>query len=99
MLSNQHALFVKFHGETTHKPARISITSKRFKSRVIFSYDYDFNNTLENAESWLRSRGFNLTGMFENGDAGYVILSDSFVDPREAVAPRASKMILIGTNI
>ena len=44
-LNNSHksqdfSLLVKYHGPTTHRGSRVSITSKRFNKNLTFSWDY-----------------------------------------------------------
>lgn len=88
-IPNMHILTVKFIGPGNVMGSRIKIISKRFKQSVTFDYSHtgdNSGNTLEQAEYWLISHGFNITGHAEGEDHYYVISStfEGLQDGKEA---------------
>ena len=74
---NFHILKIGFIGASEHRPSRVKITSERFKQSVLFSYDHEYNNTLQCATEWLLNNGFNIVGHGESTD-GYYVISSTF---------------------
>lgn len=75
-LPNYHILIVKTLGATNTQPARVKITSERFKQSVIIWFTNEVDSispTLETAELWLTNRGHNVIGHGEGKDHYYVI--------------------------
>lgn len=72
-----HALEIKFYPATNNSDARVGIISKRFKQRIIISFDYSFDNATEIAINYLTKKGFNIVGKSEFGESD-IILSDTF---------------------
>ena len=76
-MKNLHALEIKFYPATNNSGARVGIISKRFKQRIIISFDYSFNSITEIAINYLTKNGFNIVGKSEFGESD-IILSDTF---------------------
>ena len=76
-MENLHALEIKFYAPTNNSGARVGIISKRFKQRIIISFDYSFDNVAEIAINYLTKKGFNIIGKSEFG-AIDIILTDTF---------------------
>ena len=65
-------------GATNTKGSRIKITDERFEESITLSYDYKYNNGIEQAIEYLSNKGFNLIGRTEDR-----ILTDTFKPLRE----------------
>ena len=76
-MENLHAIEVKFYAPTNNSDARVGIISKRFKQRIIISFDYSFDNTTAIAINYLTKKGFNIVAKSEFGESD-VILTDTF---------------------
>ena len=76
-MKNLHALEIKFYAPTNNSGARIGIISKRFKQRIIISFDYSFDSTTDIAINYLTKNGFNIVGKSEFGEND-IVLSDTF---------------------
>ena len=76
-MKNLHALEIKFYPPTNNSGARVGIISKRFKQRIIISFDYSFDNTTAIAINYLTKNGFNIVAKCEFGESD-IILSDTF---------------------
>ena len=77
-IQNFHVLKVSYVGQTNHKPARVKITSERFKQSRLIEYERDNgDDSCEIAEYWLLSNGFTIKGHAEGKDCYYVI-TDTF---------------------
>ena len=72
-----HAIEIKFYAPTNNSDARVGIISKRFKQRIIISFDYSFDNVTEIAINYLTKKGFNIVAKSEFGESD-VILTDTF---------------------
>jgi len=87
---NLHLIKVTFHGPTNYRGSRISIESCRFnesagsKDRVTIDFDNMLNSTIDNANAWLCSRGFDIVGMGELDNKSYVFISSTFKSVKEA---------------
>lgn len=75
MHTNYHVLRNQYHGATNHRGSRFSITSDRFKQRVMVDYDQAARSATEQAASWLTSRGFTIIGGGEGPRWDYLISS------------------------
>lgn len=76
-MKNYHIIKIKYLGPIDTLGSRIKLTSERFENNsVVISYDYNFNNALDIAISWLNSHGYSVIGQAEGQNiAGYAILS------------------------
>ena len=72
-LTNFHVLTVKYLGATDFNGSRIAIRSDRFKTTKVIDYTYKYDNTLEQAQEYLESKGFELIGKAEGKDCYYLI--------------------------
>ena len=87
---NLHIIKATFHGPTNYRCARISIESCRFngsagsKDRVTIDFDSRLHSTIENANAWLCSRGFDIVGMGELDNKSYVFISSTFKSVKDA---------------
>lgn len=72
-LQNYHVLKVTYLGPTNNSGSRVKITSDRFKESKTISYDYYYNSTIDMAQAYLESKGFNLIGKAEGKDCYYLI--------------------------
>jgi peptide methionine sulfoxide reductase MsrA len=77
-LKNVHSITVKYIGPSNTKGSRVSITSDRFKERVLISYDYQLNSIYEMAQAYLESKGFYISGVSET-KGGYILLTNHFM--------------------
>ncbi len=75
--NNVHAITIKYIGPTNNRGSRVSITSDRFKERVLISYDYSMNNIYDMAISYLETKGFTITGLAETKN-GYILITNNF---------------------
>lgn len=64
-MPNYHLLQVKYLGPTNYRGSRFKIYSGRFNQSVTLDYDQESNSALEQAERWLKSRGFKVLGHAE----------------------------------
>ena len=76
-MKNLHALEIKFYPPTNNSGARVGIISKRFKQRIIISFDYSFDSSSDIAINYLTKNGFNIVGKSEFGESD-IILTDTF---------------------
>ena len=77
MYTNYHLIQVKYLGPTNNLGSRVKLISKRFEQSIIIDYAYELNNSMEMAEKWLESNGFDIIGHAEFGDS-YIIITDTF---------------------
>jgi len=78
-LNNSHkyqdfSLLVKYHAATTHKGAKVSITSKRFKKKLSFSLDYEFNSALDQVSNFLFDNKINVLSYSEFGNDSIIMI-------------------------
>jgi hypothetical protein len=77
-MQNYHLINVHTIPATNTKGQRISISSPRFKQRVIIGFAYNRDLTCyEQAAAWLRGLDFNIIGVSETKQ-GYALISDTF---------------------
>ena len=76
-MKNLHAIEIRVYPATNKSGTRVGIISKRFKQRIIISFDYSFNSITEIAINYLTKNGFNIVGKSEFGESD-IILSDTF---------------------
>lgn len=77
-IPNHHILIVKFIGWSHTQPAMVKIISERFKESVKFTFDTTYgNDTCEQAEYWLKKKGFNVIGHAE-GKGHYYVITNTF---------------------
>ena len=87
---NLHLIKVTFHGPTNYRGARVSIESCYFsksacsKDKVTIDFDHRLNSTIENANAWLCSRGFDIVGVGELDAKSCVFISSTFKGIKEA---------------
>jgi len=87
---NLHLIKVTFHGPTNYRGARVSIESCYFsksagpKDRVTIDFDSRLHSTIDNANAWLNSRGFDIVGVGELDNKSYVFISSTFKGIKEA---------------
>ena len=87
---NLHLIKATFHGPTNYRGSRVSIESCRFngsagsKDRVTIDFDHRLSSTIDNANAWLNSRGFDIVGMGELDAKSYVFISSTFKSVKEA---------------
>lgn len=74
-IPNYHILLVKYLPYSGSKDSRISIRSARFKETKVIDFTSDGGNTLEQAEVWLLSNGFEVVGHGEAKDGFYIVTS------------------------
>ncbi|GEM_PF-3762636 len=74
-MPNFNIIKVRTVGATEHLPARVIITSERFKQSVRIARDGETG--LEDAENYLFHLGFNLVGRAE-GTGHMYIITDTF---------------------
>lgn len=77
---NLHVLIVKYIGSSEVLGPRIKIISEKFKSFKTIRYDHEAHHTLEGAEKWLQTKGYNILGHAE-GKGHYYIITDTFKSP------------------
>jgi len=51
---------------------------------VTIEFDHRLNSTIENANAWLCSRGFDIVGMGELDNKSYVFISSTFKSVKDA---------------
>ena len=87
---NLHIIKATFHGPTNYRGSRVSIESCRFngsagsKDRVTIDFDSRLHSTIDNANAWLCSHGFDIVGMGELDNKSYVFISSTFKGIKEA---------------
>ena len=87
---NFHLIKATFHGPTNYRGARVSIESCHFsksagaKDRVTIEFDNRLHSTIDNANAWLVSRGFEVVGVGELDNKSYVFISSTFKGIKEA---------------
>ena len=87
---NLHLIKATFHGPTNYRGSRVSIESCRFseregpKDKVTFEFDNRLNSTIDNANAWLNSRGFEVVGVGELDAKSYVFISSTFKSIKQA---------------
>lgn len=74
-MENFHIIKVKYLGATEKRGSRVKIESERFKQSILTDYDYEFTNTYEIAENWLKASSFEIVGKAEGKDCYYIISS------------------------
>lgn len=74
--SNLRIFKVKYLGPTNYKGSRVQIKDERFNKIVIIPYDYEYNNALEIAASYLLSLGFETLYGGEGQDNMYLATPD-----------------------
>ena len=72
-MENFHIIKVKYLGANESRGPRVKLESERFKQSILTDYDYNFANTYEIAENWLKANGFELLGKAEGKDCYYII--------------------------
>ena len=68
------ALLVRYHSATTHKGAKVSITSKRFKKKLSFSLDYEYNSALDQIASILINKEIEVISYSEFGNDSIIMI-------------------------
>ena len=87
---NFHLIKATYHGPTNYRGSRVSIESCRFnqsagsKDRVTIEFDNRLSSTIENANAWLNSHGFDIVGVGELDAKSYVFISSTFKGIKEA---------------
>ena len=87
---NFHLIKATFHGPTNYRGARVSIESCHFsksagsKDKVTIEFDSRLHSTIDNANAWLCSRGFDIIGVGELDAKSYVFVSSTFKSIKEA---------------
>ena len=87
---NLHIIKATFHGPTNYRGARVSIESCHFsksagaKDRVTIDFDHRLSSTIDNANAWLCSRGFDIVGVGELDNKSYVFISSMFKSIKQA---------------
>ena len=87
---NFHLIKATFHGPTNYRCSRVSIESCHFseregpKDKVTFEFDNMLHSTIENANAWLVSRGFEVVGVGELDAKSYVFISSTFKSVKQA---------------
>lgn len=74
-LPNFHLIEVKYLSPTNISPAKIKISSKRFKSSKTMPYNYSFNSPLDQALNYITDKGFKIIGVSGFGDTDFIISS------------------------
>ena len=59
---NTRALNVKYLGPTNTKGARIKIIDRHFNQSITIPFNYEFQNALQGAVSYLLDNGWSVTG-------------------------------------
>lgn len=76
---HQIAIVVKWHGPTNHRGARISLTLPRWDNkRVSLSFDHSARSAVDQAQTWLLSKGVEAATLFDLGNAGGYMLGVSW---------------------
>ena len=79
-----HIIKATFHGPTNYRGSRVSIESCRFndlagsKDKVTFEFDSRLHSTIDNANAWLVSHGFDIVGVGELDSKSYIFISSTF---------------------
>ena len=87
---NFNLIKATFHGPTNYRGSRVSIESCRFsesegpKDRVTIDFDSRLHSTIDNANTWLNSRGFDIIGVGELDNKSYVFISSTFKSVKAA---------------
>ena len=87
---NLHLIKATFHGPTNYRGSRVSIESCHFsksagsKDRVTIEFDNMLNSTIDNANAWLCSRGFDIIGVGALDSKSYVFISSTFKSIKQA---------------
>jgi len=87
---NLHLIKATFHGPTNYRCARVSIESCYFsksacpKDKVTIEFDNMLHSTVDNANAWLASRGFDIVGVGELDAKSYVFISSTFKSIKQA---------------
>ena len=87
---NFHLIKATFHGPTNYRGTRVSIESCLFsesagaKDKVTISWDYRHGSTIDHANAWLNSHGFDIVGVGELDNKSYVFISSTFKSVKEA---------------
>ena len=87
---NLHIIKATFHGATNTRGTRFSIESCLFseregpKDKITISWDYVFGSTIEVANNWLCSRGFEVVGVGGLDSKSYVFISSTFKSIKQA---------------
>jgi hypothetical protein len=76
-VENLHLISVKYIGASNSRGSRVKLESKRFRQSITASYDYKIGNVKDQAIQMLESKGFNVIGSGEFGDAD-IIVSNTF---------------------
>lgn len=77
IMTNLHLFKIKFLGPTNSKGSRVKIVSERFKQKIVISWDYSANSSVQIAANHLQKLGFNIIGQSE-GTAENYLISDTF---------------------
>jgi hypothetical protein len=76
---HQIAVIVKWHGPTNYRGARISLTLPRWDNkRVFLSFDHSARSAVDQAQTWLNSKGAEAATLFDLGNAGGYMLGISW---------------------
>ena len=87
---NLHLIKATFHGPTNYRGSRVSIESCRFndsegpKDNVTIEFNSLLHSTIDNANAWLRSHGFDIVGVGELDNKSYVFISSTFKSIKQA---------------
>lgn len=80
MTTNYHVLIIKYIGPGNYTPSKVKIISERFQQSITFSFDrsdIDGTYTIDKAQNWLISKGFEVVGTGE-GKGHYYLISTTF---------------------
>ena len=87
---NLHIIKVTYHAPTNYRCARVSIESCHFsksagsKDKVTFEFDNMLHSTIDNANAWLCSHGFDIVGVGDLDAKSYVFISSTFKSVKQA---------------
>ena len=77
-MQNLRMFEVKYLGPTNHRGSRVKITDTRFKKSVILSKSYNYDDILDQAKDFLKSKGIELVSRSWNESTGtdYLLTND-----------------------
>jgi hypothetical protein len=79
-VSNYRIFEIKFVGPSNSAGSRVKINDLRFQESKTVPYMYEYNNTFDVAQAYLRSLGIKLDGKGEGKD-GYIAFTKNFETP------------------
>ena len=77
-MQNLRMFEVKYLGPTNHRGSRVKITDTRFKKSVTLSKSYNYDDILDQAKDFLKSKGIELVSRSWNESTGtdYLLTND-----------------------